>query len=178
MAHARCQRPETVGGGGRNQKTLQVFPEITSCTWSIFSNHTTFVTSKTQTTSHLLCSKFCRENGAVFPKTVSFKNKGMVSFKIELFLTSHFHLKVFWNPAKPKLISFCAKRELKQCQKTNADQDINFSGKQEKRRHGDANRSGVCGGRWGRSCPPLLFNIQLARVGRKQPFDLPYVQKP
>lgn len=109
----------------------------------------------------------CRENGVVFSKIVSFKNKRMVSFKIKLFLTSHFHLKLFWISAKPKLISFCAKRELKQCQKTNADQDINFSSKHEKRPRGDAKRSRACGGRRGRSCPPLLFNTQLSRVAGK-----------
>ena len=82
---------------------------------------------------------------------------------LKLFLSSHFHLNLFWIPAKPKLLSFCAKQELKQCQKTDADQDINSDSKQEKRPRGDANRSRAGRGRWRRSYPPLLFNIQLSR---------------
>lgn len=48
---------------------------------------------------------------------------------MKLFLANHFHVKLFWIPAKPELISFCAKGELKRCQKHNAEQDTNFSSK-------------------------------------------------
>lgn len=113
MPNAKSQKQL---GGDREQKTKKKNPPgfplkhllNRKC---IFQPH--LCDLKLSNSTSFTGSEFSRGNGVVFPRI-----KRMVSFQIKLFLTI---------PAKPSLAAFYAKRELNQHQRTNAEQNTNFS---------------------------------------------------